>query len=56
MKMKLYYVVEKAKGRYDEHDVDYIAGPFTFDAVYDYKSIQERSYDYEVVEQIIDVE
>ena len=56
MKMKLYYVVKKADGFYDEHDYDYVAGPFSFDAAYEHKGAMIKSYNYYVVEQNLEVE
>ena len=45
MKMKLYYVVKKANGFYDKHDFDYVAGPFSFAAAYEYKNAAYKNYD-----------
>lgn len=56
MKMKLYYVVKKAKGFYDKHDFDYVAGPFNFDAAYEYKNSKIHPYDYSIVESFVDVD
>lgn len=55
MKMKLYYVVEKAEGFYYTHDFDYVAGPFSFDDAREHKKNLQDSYEYDVVEQEIEV-
>lgn len=57
MKMKLYYVVKKAKGFYDTHDVDYVAGPFDYDAAHEYKhDAYKRGDMYYVVDQTVEVD
>ena len=56
MKMKLYYVVKKANGFYDKHDFDYVAGPFSFDAAYEYKDAAYKGWDLYVVERTVEVE
>ena len=56
MKMKLYYVAEKAKGFYDEHDLDYVAGPFgSWEDARNHKNQRINPSDYYVVEQMIKV-
>ena len=56
MKMKLYYVVKKAKGFCDNHDFDYVAGPFSFDAAYEYKGAAYKGWGLYVVERTVEVE
>ena len=55
MKMKLYYVAKKANGFYDEHDFDYVAGPFNFDDAYEYKNAAYKGWDLYVVERTVEV-
>ena len=56
MKMKLYYVVKKANGLYDEHDFDYVAGPFNFDDAYEYKNAAYKGWDSYVVSPTVEGE
>ena len=56
MKMKLYYVVKRVNGFYDEHDFNYVAGPFSFDAAYEYKNAAYKGWDLYVVERTVEVE
>lgn len=55
MKMKLYYVVKDDDGRYGEGHVYYVAGPFTYDAAWNY--LGEKGYPDEcyVLDQEIEV-
>ena len=48
MKMKLYYVVKRTEGYYDEPDFDYVAGPFSFETVWEHKNTMQDSYEFDV--------
>lgn len=56
MKMKLYYVAKRAKGFYDEHDFDYVAGPFSYDTAHEHKAAAYKGWDLYIVERIVEVQ
>jgi len=55
MKMKMYYVVKGAEGSLEGYEVDYVAGPFTFDVALAYRDSLPKSYDYSIVDQTVQV-
>lgn len=55
MKMKLYYVVKKNNGLYEEVDWDYVAGPFSFEDAWSNKNVRSEPRKFTIVEQIIEV-